>query len=86
MDEQQFIQGFNEGYLLQKHKPELVEKIQSALKDSQGERGQGLLAGIKEYQLEELERYTDRHQNYSHENLSDASKEPDKDKDIDREI
>lgn len=86
MNEQQFIQGFNEGYLLQKHKPELVEKIQDALKDSQRERDQGLLAGIEEYQLEELDKYTDRHQNYSHENLPDASKEPEKDKDMDREV
>ncbi len=45
-----YIKGFNEGYLLAKHDPELLEKLPVDLGKS--ERGAGFKAGKEQYFLE----------------------------------
>lgn len=54
MDEQtphpDYIKGFNEGYTLAKHMPDLSEKLPQSLGDT--ERGHGFKAGRDQYILE----------------------------------
>ena len=50
IDEEKYIQGFNEGYLVAKYAPELSQKL-SEIK-SQAPRLEGLLDGIQQYALE----------------------------------
>ena len=48
--------GFNAGYLLQKHDPELARKLFRGLKDLDTPYAEGYRAGIKEYERERLTR------------------------------
>ncbi|GAA3913674.1 hypothetical protein GO495_17645 [Chitinophaga oryziterrae] len=45
-----YIKGFNEGYILIKHMPELSDKLPASMGNS--ERGQGFQAGKNQYILE----------------------------------
>lgn len=45
-EEQQFIKGFNGGYLIAKHEPELTDKVLDKLQPV-NEYTQGLLSGNK---------------------------------------
>jgi hypothetical protein len=49
--EQQFTKGFNNGYLLAQHRPELLAKVTIGL-DPANDYINGLLAGKKEYEKE----------------------------------
>jgi hypothetical protein len=49
--EQQYIKGFNGGYLLSKHEPDLTAKISQNLQPNTGYL-EGFLSGKEEYQLE----------------------------------
>lgn len=64
MDEKEYLKGFNRGYELQKHSPELTEKLKKAVKGSEREIDQGFLSGAKEYELERLEKHSSKPVNY----------------------
>ncbi len=84
MEDEKYVKGFNQGYLLQKHKPDLAEQLKTALKESNNDRDQGFLDGAKEYELEALDKYVGQKKNYSHQNLlekKDPEKEPGMEKD-----
>ena len=49
--------GFNAGYLLQKHDPELAQKLLQDLKDTDIPYSQGYKAGIKEYTREQIKEH-----------------------------
>lgn len=49
-DEEKYIKGFNEGYILAKHAPELSEKLTEI--KGENPRLEGLLDGIEQYGLE----------------------------------
>lgn len=46
-----YIKGFNEGYLMAKHEPELLSKLPLELGNS--ERSKGFIAGKEQYILEQ---------------------------------
>lgn len=46
--------GFNAGYLLQKHDPELAKKLLKDLEDKEITYAQGYKAGIDEYASEQI--------------------------------
>lgn len=50
--EQQYIQGFNHGYLITKHLPDLVTKLVKNIKDVAGDYIAGFFSGKEEYELE----------------------------------
>ncbi len=52
MNEQQFIVGFNHGYLLTKHLPDLVDKLVKQLLASTNDYLLGFFSGKEEYELE----------------------------------
>jgi len=52
--EQHFIKGFNHGYLLAKHEPELAAKL-TAQPNSHNEYFNGLVGGKQEYEKEAQE-------------------------------
>jgi len=50
MTEEQYIQkGFNNGYQLQKHDPELSKTLQNGFTDKEHPYAQGFVAGSQEY-------------------------------------
>ena len=51
MEEQQYIQAFNNGYLLAKHEPELAAKL-TAQKNDDSEYFKALVSGKKEFEKE----------------------------------
>lgn len=51
--EQQFIKGFNNGYLLAKHEPELVEKLLIS-KNENNEYYKGISEGKKQHEIEKV--------------------------------
>jgi uncharacterized membrane protein YgcG len=56
MNEQQYIKGFNNGYLLSQHEPELLQQIlQSPIKDN--DYFNGLKSGHKEYEMEKTKQH-----------------------------
>ena len=71
MNEKNYAKGFNQGYLLQQHKPELSDKIKSTLKDSKNDRDIGFVDGAKEFTMEKLNKLLSKKPNYSHKNIQD---------------
>ena len=53
MDEQKYIKGFNHGYLLAIHEPELAAKIVSQ-KNDHNEYFKGFVSGKQEHDMEKL--------------------------------
>ncbi|MCW3120847.1 MAG: hypothetical protein JWQ38_339 [Flavipsychrobacter sp.] len=51
-EEQQYIQGFNHGYLLTKHLPDLVAKLVKQIKETTSHYLSGFFSGKEEYELE----------------------------------
>lgn len=47
-----YLKGFNEGYLLRQHNPELADSLARSFKDISSERASGFIAGGKEYDKE----------------------------------
>lgn len=47
-----FLKGFNEGYLLQQHLPELAQTLAEVLDNHHSERASGFKAGSREYEIE----------------------------------
>lgn len=54
IDEQRYIKGFNDGYLLTKHQPDLAAKI-TAYPNKQNDYLQGFSGGKAEYEREAKE-------------------------------
>ena len=50
--EQQYITGFNHGYLLTKHLPDLVAKLVKHVKASTSEYLSGFVSGKEEWEIE----------------------------------
>ena len=50
--EQQYIRGFNHGYLLTKHLPELVAKLVRRIEATTSDYLSGFFSGKEEYELE----------------------------------
>lgn len=76
--EQQYIKGFNHGYLLTKHLPDLVAKLVKGIRGATGDYFSGFFSGKEEYELE----YS-RAQLNELDNLRDRSKN--KERDIEKE-
>ena len=78
-----FIKGYNQGYIIAQHEPELAEKLAQAMGDT--ERGKGFQGGRTEYLQEKSQEKSripdwlakDYYQNLNKEADKDA--EPDKD-------
>ena len=51
-EEQQYIRGFNHGYLLTKHLPDLVAKLVKQIKETSSDYLSGFFSGKEEYELE----------------------------------
>jgi hypothetical protein len=49
--EKQFTEGFNHGYLIAKHEPELYSTVTKGL-DNKNDYIDGLISGGKEYEME----------------------------------
>ena len=47
-----YLKGFNDGYLLRQHNPELADSLARSLENIQSERAFGFIAGSKEYEKE----------------------------------
>ena len=50
--EQQYIKGFNHGYLLTKHLPDLVAKLVKNMRETTNDYFSGFFSGKEEYELE----------------------------------
>lgn len=85
-DEKELIAGFNAGYLIEKHQPELAKKIGDAVESVEEEFFQGFVEGREEFTkersraklLDRLKGDFDRPLPFS------KAKDKDKDLDIDR--
>ena len=58
MEEQKYIRGFNDGYLLAKHMPTLLSKLTKNLKVT-NDFVEGILMGKEEFDLEHSRTQTD---------------------------
>lgn len=52
IEEQQYIRGFNHGYMLTKHLPDLVAKLVKNLRNTTSEYISGFFSGKEEWELE----------------------------------
>lgn len=77
-----YIKGYNQGYLIAEHMPELAGKLPSTL--SKSERGKGLLDGQTQYMLEQNKQHLPSW--LQKDRLADPGKQPEKGKDeLDRD-
>lgn len=53
-DGQKFLKGFNAGYLIAKHNPELLQKIRTGMQESENPLVQGFLSGSREFSKEQI--------------------------------
>ena len=51
-NDDQILNGFNDGYIVQKYEPELAGKLIADLNNTDEPYAQGFVAGAKEYQME----------------------------------
>ena len=78
----QHLEGFNDGYTIQKHEPELVNQIIANLDEVDAPYMKGFVAGAKEYQMEKELKKSQLFPGMDQTFDSDFSG---KDKDLDRE-
>jgi hypothetical protein len=52
LNEQQYIRGFNHGYLMSKHLPDLVVKLIKNIKETTNDYLAGFFSGKEEYEHE----------------------------------
>jgi hypothetical protein len=75
-----YLKGFNEGYTIAKHMPDLSGKLAQAVK-GEDERSQGFLAGQQLFSREQLKEQVPSWMRGDYSNFSksspDTSKEPD---------
>jgi len=87
-EEKEIQNGFNAGYLIAKHLPDLSEKLQMGLVNKEDDFAKGFIAGAKQLTTEisktRTRNYDTRHLAKS-QKLSDKDKSKDKDRDA-REI
>ncbi|MCB0518086.1 MAG: hypothetical protein H6577_09895 [Lewinellaceae bacterium] len=76
-DEQKIVKGFNAGYLMARHRPELSQTIQKGLDNKEDSYVVGFIAGAKEYEREVSKPRT---RNYKAPHLPQGPKSPDKGK------
>lgn len=76
-EEKQINKGFNAGYMLAKHRPELAEQMQKGFVDKENPYALGFIAGTKEY-VRELSK--SRNKNYDVGGISRSTKSPEKGK------
>lgn len=57
MDES-LLEGFNAGYIIQKHRPDLADSLTDAVRGNQDEFFQGLVAGSEQYAKERTQSKT----------------------------
>ena len=53
-EQKEFVKGFNSGYLLEKHTPELIFKIQPHISESKVPYVAGINKGILEFKKERI--------------------------------
>ncbi|MEO1261732.1 MAG: hypothetical protein AAFZ15_23210 [Bacteroidota bacterium] len=82
-EEQQIQKGFNAGYLIAKHRPDLAEKMQNGFVDKGIPYALGFIAGTKEHKKEVSKIHT---RNYTPNHLPKSSNDPKKEKDRDRDF
>ena len=70
MDEQKFIKGFNSGYLMAEHTPDIISKLSPTV-EAENPYLNGIQSGAKQYQKDK-----------SKEKTQDQSKDKNKDHDI----
>ena len=58
MNEQELARGFNAGYIIQKHRPDIADGLTEVVKDNQDEFFQGLVAGSEQYAKERAQSKT----------------------------
>lgn len=58
IDEKDYIQGFNAGYILQQYRPELVPEISKTVEPATG-YVEGFLNGKEEYEIERAQNELD---------------------------
>jgi hypothetical protein len=58
MNEQELAKGFNAGYIIQKHRPEIADSLTEAVRENKDEFFQGLVAGSEQYSKERTQSKT----------------------------
>ena len=81
-EEQQIKKGFNAGYLIAKHRPELSKQMQNGFVDKENPYSVGFIAGAKEYGREVSKPRT---KNYDVGRLNRKPKSQEKEKNKDRD-
>lgn len=81
-----YIKGFNEGYLISQHMPELSDQLAKAY--GQDSRGQGFQQGKEQYQNEQFEQRMPSWLKYNplKNDISQPAKDAAKNKSMDRDI
>ena len=59
-EEQQYIKGFNHGYMLTKHLPELVARLLKHIKETTSDYIAGFFSGKEEYEFEQSRQQLDQ--------------------------
>ncbi len=77
MDEQKFIKGFNSGYLLAQHTPDIIKKL-SVTVDPSNDYLSGIQLGAKQYRKE---RFKSQAKDL---NRNSPNKNPDRDMEMDK--
>ncbi len=60
MEEQQYIKGFNHGYLLTKHLPDLVAQLVKRITNTTSDYLSGFFSGKEEWEIEYSKEQLDR--------------------------
>lgn len=76
-EEKEILNGFNAGYLIAKHLPDLSEKLQKGLVNKEDDFAKGYMAGAKEFTGEMSKPRT---RNYDPQHLTKGQKLVDKNK------
>ena len=87
--DQEILEGFNAGYIIEKHRPELAKQLVAAVEGIEVPFVEGFIAGSKEYSKERIQaKVITKIRRTLKDSISLRSKEKDKDdleKDIDIE-
>lgn len=87
MEENQAIKkGFNDGYLIEKHKAELSQQLVNGFKDKEHPYVAGFIAGSKQMEQERAIRLMERFNSLKDFSKADEGKSMDKDKGMEIDI
>ncbi|WP_367389099.1 hypothetical protein [Lewinella sp. LCG006] len=82
--DQHMLDGFNDGYTIQKYEPELAQQMLTSLANTDAPYSKGFHAGAKEYQMEaELDKTNQFPGIDNHPGYEPLHREPEKDQDMD---